>query len=68
MADIGDVLFLGIFVFHIVDPKEIGYVPCLALGEDSILELIDYVRNLVPVDDGGMGIYSEAGLSGKCDY
>ena len=38
------------------------------MGEDSVLELIDYSRNLVPVDDGRMGIYSEAGLSGKCNY
>ena len=68
MADIGDVLFLGCFVFYIVCKEEIGYVPYLALGKDLVLELVDYSRNLVPVDDRRMGVDTEAGLPGKCDY
>ncbi len=68
VADINDVLFLGGFVFYIVGLEEIGYVPYLTLSEDSVLKLVDYSRNLVPVDDGRMGVNTEAGLPGKCDY
>lgn len=49
MADVGDMLFLGGFVFDIVCEQEVIDALNLAFKEDSGFELIDYSGNLIPV-------------------
>lgn len=49
MADVGDMLFLGGFLFDIVCEQEVIDALYLAFREDSGLELIDYSGYLIPV-------------------
>ena len=49
VADVGDMLFLGGFVFDIVREQEVIDALNLAFREDSGFELIDYLGNLIPV-------------------
>lgn len=49
VADVGDMLFLGGFVFDIVCEQEVIDALNLAFKEDSGFELIDYSGNLIPV-------------------
>lgn len=63
VADVGDMLFLGGFVFDIVCEQEVIDALYLAFGEDFGIELIDYSGNLVPVYYRSVSIYAEACLS-----
>lgn len=49
MADVGDMLFLGGFVFDIVCEQKVIDALYLAFREDSGFELIDYSGNLISV-------------------
>ena len=49
VADVGDMLFLGGFVFDIVCEQEVIDALNLAFREDSGFELIDYSGNLIPI-------------------
>lgn len=63
VADVGDMLFLGGFVFDIVCEQEVIDALYLAFREDSGFELIDYSGNLNPVYYWRVCIYAMTGLS-----